>query len=946
MRRFAEVAVDVPAGSDRTFSYSVPESLFVLPGHLVRVPFGPRTLQGIVFSVDDAPQVTETRDIIDVQGPAPHLDEARLSLARWLSRYYRCSLFEAAAQMLPPGGRIHARTFLSAVDENPEDCRGDLTPFQRSIVGHIRSRGRVDQQRLARRFGDRATGAVASLVRRGIVSQTVAGRRPAGPKRLQIGVLTDLGRREGPGWIESASRVPRQPALLRELLDHDDETPLPELRKRYGASTVKGLIDKEYIEKRQETAVLTELGRREGPCWIESASRAPRQLALLRELLNRDDATPLPKLRERHGASAIKGLVDRGYVEKRVETALLTELGRREGPGWIESASHVPRQPALLRKLLDRDDVTSLPELRKKHGASAVKGLIDRGYIEKRSHTVLRDPLGGRVFKQTPPVCLTSSQTEVADSIRAALEDASASPRAFVLQGVTGSGKTEVYLAAAERCLSLGRKAVVLVPEIALTHQTVERFASRFPGRVAVLHSGISDGERFDQWWQTRQGAYDIVIGSRSAIFAPLPDVGLIVIDEEHEWTYKQVDARPRYHARDAAMKLAELTGAVVVMGSASPDLVSYHAALRGRVGLLVLPDRVRTDSTGAPMRGDMPGVQVVDMRRELREGNRGSFSRRLDDAMSECLRAGQQMVLFVNRRGSASHVQCRSCGYSLRCRRCDIALTYHRSAARLICHYCGERRKPADRCPRCMAHRISYSGTGTESVEREISDRFPAVEVLRLDSDTTRSAGSHERLLSRFGSGEARVLVGTQMVTKGLHFPDVTLVGVISADVGLNIPDYRSGERAFQLLCQVAGRAGRGASEGTVIVQTYQPDNYAIQAAAAQDYAAFYSRELSYRRQQGNPPFGRMVRLLHTHTNRARCEAEASRLATELRTERDAAGWSDIDILGPTPAYPPRVRGRYRWHIILRGAAPRRLLESVAIPPGWTVDVDPVAMT
>ena len=813
MRRFAEVAVDVPTGSDRTFSYSVPDSLSVLPGHLVRVPFGPRTLQGIVFSVDDAPQVPETRDIVGVQGPAPHLDEARLSLARWLSRYYRCSLFEAAAQMLPPGGRIHARTFLAVVDENPEDCRDDLTPFQRSIVDHIRSRGRVDQQRLIRRFGDRAAGAIASLVRRGIVSHTVARRRPAaGPKRVQTGVLTDLGRREGPGWVESAKRAPRQAALLRELLDHDDATPLPKLRK--------------------------------------------------------------------------------------------------------------------------------------KHGASAVKGLIDRGYIEKRSQTVLRDPLGGRVFKQTPPVCLTSSQTEVADSIRAALDDASASPRAFVLQGVTGSGKTEVYLAAAERCLSLGKRVIVLVPEIALTHQTVERFASRFPGRVAVLHSGISDGERFDQWWQTRQGAYDIVIGSRSAIFAPLPDVGLVVLDEEHEWTYKQVDAGPRYHARDVAMKLAELTGAVVVMGSASPDLVSYHAALRGRVGLLVLPDRVRADSTGAPRQGDMPGVEIVDMRRELREGNRGLFSRRLDEAMRECLSAGQQMVLFVNRRGSASHVQCRGCGYSLRCRRCEIALTYHRSAARLICHYCGERRKPADRCPRCMAHRISYSGTGTESVEREIGDLFPAVEVLRLDSDTTRGAGSHERLLSRFGSGEARVLVGTQMVTKGLHFPDVTLVGVVSADVGLSIPDYRSGERVFQLLCQVAGRAGRGASEGTVIVQTYQPDNYAIQAAAAQNYAAFYSREVTYRRQQGNPPFGRMVRLLHTHTNRARCETEASRLATELRTERDAAGWSDIDILGPTPAYPPRVRGRYRWHIILRGAAPRRLLETVAMPPGWTVDVDPVAMT
>ena len=814
MRRFAEVAVDVPAGSGRTFSYSVPDTLSILPGHLVRVPFGSRTLQGIVFSIGDAPQVPETRDIIDIRGPSPHLDDVHLSLARWLSRYYCCSLFDAAAQMLPPGGRIRTRTFLSIADEAQVDRGADLTPFQRSIVDHIRSRGTVEQQQLVRRFGDRAAGSIASLARRGFVSQTVAGRRPAaGPKRVQTGVLTDLGRAEGAGWLNREGR------------------------------------------------------------------RAPRQASLLQALIEDERAVPLS-------------------------------------------------------------------ELRREHGTSAVKGLIDRGYIEKRSETVLRDPLGGRGFTRPAPVRLTQSQKDAVDVIRTALDDASASPRAFVLQGVTGSGKTEVYLAAAERCLSLGKRVIVLVPEIALTHQTVERFASRFPGRVAVLHSGISDGERFDQWWQTRRGAYDIVIGSRSAIFAPLHDVGLIVLDEEHEWTYKQVDAGPRYHARDAAIKLAELTGAVVVMGSASPDLVSYNAALHGLVGLLVLPNRVRADSTGAPMRGDMPGVEIVDMRRELRDGNRGLFSRRLDEAIQECLSTGQQMVLFVNRRGSASHVQCRGCGYSLRCRRCEIALTYHRSAARLICHYCGERRRPADRCPRCLAHRISYSGTGTESVERDISQRFPSVEVLRLDSDTTRSTGSHERLLSRFGSGKARVLVGTQMVTKGLHFPDVTLVGVVSADVGLSIPDYRSGERVFQLLSQVAGRAGRGAYDGTVIVQTYQPDNYAIRAAAAQDYAAFYTREVSYRRQQGNPPFGRLIRLLHMHTNRAKCEAEAEHLAVELRRERDASALSDVDILGPTPAYPPRVRGRYRWHIILRGVNPRHLLDRVPVPSAWTIDIDPVSLT
>ena len=611
------------------------------------------------------------------------------------------------------------------------------------------------------------------------------------------------------------------------------------------------------------------------------------------------------------------------------------------------------------------DESLLLSDARRRYGPSAAKSLLDKGWIEKYSVAVDRDPLAGRDFPPSPVSRLTERQEAAAALVRSALDDSDAGRRAFLLQGVTGSGKTEVYLNAAAHCRKLGRKAIVLVPEIALTHQTVERFASRFPGRVAVLHSGLTGGQRFDQWWKLRRGDYDVVIGSRSAVFAPQQDLGLIVIDEEHEWTYKQQDASPRYHARDIALRLADLTGAVVLMGSASPDIATYRRALSGRYRLLTLPARVAAANSGrteaAPASGAAPhrlpapipvtevplaSVQVVDMRRELREGNRDVFSRALSQAMRRCLDDGGQMVLFLNRRGSSSFVQCRNCGEGLRCRRCEVALTYHRQAGRLICHYCGYKRVPPSRCHRCLSHRLRYYGLGTQSIVEAFEDRFPGTAVLRWDRDTTRHPRAYEELLERFRSGRERVLVGTQMIAKGLHFPSVTLVGVVSADVGLAVPDYRAGERVFQLLCQVAGRAGRGAAAGRVIVQTYQPDNYAIRAAASQDYEAFYREEIEYRREQAGPPFSRLIRLLYTHTNRASCERAARRLGASLRGRQEESGMSDIDVLGPTPAYPSRLRGHYRWHVVLRGPDPRSLLNEVTVPQGWTIDVDPVSLT
>ena len=814
--KFAEVAVDAPSGYDRTFSYSIPKSLGVRPGHLVQVPFGSRTLQGVVFSLAEVPQVPQTRAILAVTGHEPLLTETQIALSRWISRYYMAPLFEAAALMLPPGTRARPRLHLSpgteagAVDETalrPLDCR---------VLDYVRNRGKVEVERLVQTLGARTRPAVARLVDKRLLVRSLGRRRIIGPKYLHYATLTDDVRQSASEWVTGAAR------------------------------------------------------------------RAPRQADLVARLLE-DDAPLL------------------------------------------------------------------LSDARKEYGVSAVRALLARGWLQDDRVAVERDPLAGLEVPPSPEAVLTASQAESADEIGAALADPSAVPRALLIHGVTGSGKTEVYLDAVRRCLGLGKRAIMLVPEIALTHQTVERFASRFPGQVAVLHSGLSAGERFDQWWKIRQGHYGVVVGSRSALFSPQPDLVLVVIDEEHEWTYKAHDASPRYHAREVALKLAELTGAVVVMGSASPDVGTYYRARGGHFRLLTLPHRVSVDGEGPlPLvrPAALASVAVVDMRKELREGNRGIFSRALSSAMGECLSDGGQMILFLNRRGSASYVQCRNCGFNLRCRRCDVALTYHRSVGRFVCHYCGYRRLAPAKCPRCLSYRLSYYGVGTEAVVEEVAALFPDVTVLRWDRDAAKSPRAYEGLLSRFRSGQAQVLVGTQMIAKGLHFPSVTLVGVVSADTGLNIPDYRSGERTFQLLCQVAGRAGRGPRAGRVIVQTYQPDNYAVRAAATQDYPGFFVQEVAFRGEQGDPPFGRLIRLLYTHTNLALCEREASRMARLLRGEREAGGHSEIDLLGPTPAYPVRLRGRYRWHLVLRGPEPRALLERVAIPQGWVVDVDPVALT
>ena len=504
------------------------------------------------------------------------------------------------------------------------------------------------------------------------------------------------------------------------------------------------------------------------------------------------------------------------------------------------------------------------------------------------------------------------------------------------------------------------------MPEISLTPQTVERVNARFPGRVAVTHSGLTEPQRFDQWWQIRDGQYDVVVGPRSALFAPLPDVGLIVIDEEHEWTYKQSDAHPFYHARTAALELAALTGATVVLGSATPDVESYFYAKQGHYRLLELPDRIPYGkrpqpgqpgiagafSVGAMQDGVASGtdglasVTVADMRQELRQGNRSIFSRTLAQGLTECIEQGQQAILFLNQRGSSPMVQCRDCGYVVTCSSCSTTLTYHSAESRLRCHRCNRRSRPPAVCRQCGGRHIRQLGIGTQRVVDEVKAMFPDVAVERWDSDSARSGLDPDETMRRLAEGDIQVLVGTQMVAKGFDLPNVTLVGVVLADVGIYRPDFRAGERAFSLLCQVAGRAGRGPNPGRVVIQTYNPDHYAVAAAARQDYAALFRAEITTRRRQGNPPYNRLVRLLYRDANPTAGQRQAITAARLLREKIRSQGLTDAVVIGPAPGFPPRVRGRYRWNVLLRGRNLHRLLDGVDLPiREVTIDVDPVEL-
>ena len=532
-----------------------------------------------------------------------------------------------------------------------------------------------------------------------------------------------------------------------------------------------------------------------------------------------------------------------------------------------------------------------------------------------------------------PKLSLTAEQKSAIEVIQREIH---AAQRPVLLHGVTGSGKTEVYLNVIADMIRGGKQALVLVPEIALTPQTLNRFAARFGNRVSVLHSGLSLGERFDQWWKTYYGEVDVVIGARSAVFAPVRNLGLIVLDEEHEGTYKQEEGSIRYHTRDVAMKRCELVGAQVILGSATPALESYHQALQGHFCLAELTERVEARP--------LPTVRVVDMREQFEQGNRSMFSTELKTALGELVRTDNQAIILLNRRGFSRFVLCRECGEVLECPNCQVSLTYHQEDERMHCHYCLHREPMPQKCPKCASRFLRQFGVGTEQVEEVLAKDFPELKTVRLDADTTRRKGAHAAILKKFASGQAQILVGTQMVAKGLDFPNVTLVGVLSADLALSFPDIRSSERTFQLLTQVAGRSGRGEREGRVIIQSYDPTHFAISAAQNHDYLDFYRREIGFRRQLGYPPFRTLTRILCSGPKQ---ETEDGILLVHAYLARQ--GFPAEDMLGPAPAPIGRIQGRFRWQILLKSdtlpSAMLRELPDVGAHVQVTIDIDPLFM-
>jgi primosomal protein N' (replication factor Y) len=574
-----------------------------------------------------------------------------------------------------------------------------------------------------------------------------------------------------------------------------------------------------------------------------------------------------------------------------------------------------------------------------------IRKMEDRGLVTIRPEEVYRDPTGAIAVEASPPENLSVEQEQAIQAICQPLQERSFA--SFLLHGVTGSGKTEVYLIAAAEAMRLGQQSLVLVPEIGLTAQMETLFRQRFQSRVAILHSGLGRGERRDEWIRVRRGEVDVVVGARSALFAPMGRLGLIVVDEEHDSSYKQ-ERGLRYHGRDAAVMRAKMEGAVVVMGSATPALSSYHNAIQGKFHLLRLPHRIDHRS--------LPKVTVIDMKHQ-RQGD--LISRPLRQALANTLAVGKQTLLLINRRGYANFLLCRNCGHVIHCRNCAVSLTWHRAGEKLQCHLCGLSMAVPPQCPQCDGKTLKPFGFGTQRVEAEVKRLWPEARVHRMDRDTTRTKQAHRKLLNDVGRGRTDILVGTQMIAKGHDFPNITLVGVVSADIALQWPDFRGAENTFQVLTQVAGRAGRGESPGSVLVQTYNPEHYSIQFARSHDYLGFFNEEMGFRQELGYPPYRRLILFQIAGNVEERTQEAAHLLAAKCREIcRQGSDLSpEIEILGPVAAPLGKVKGKYRWQLLLKSKKVAPLLDVGRQLVNWghgefkgfgvslTADVDPMSL-
>lgn len=795
---------------------------------------------------------------------------------------------------------------------------------------------------------------------------------PALRDRLRTGsrVVVPFGNRTIGGYVLGFSETPAASGI-KDIIDVTDDDPLLNqdllalagwISERYMCSKVEAV--RAMLPARARTAgghkyifplENNDLFHEEKVKLLNAAEKDVYKLVLTNGAISSKEVRE--KLGNSKSGKVLKKLTELGLV--RVSEGVTPEAGPRivhtvavaadlDLEKVIDDLKRAPKQAVVLKTAAEQGPLP-ISELA---GLSAttstvVRELIKKGYLLRQSSEIRRDPYGSKFFEQSKPLELTSSQAVVLGEINNALNNRK--HQVFLLYGVTGSGKTEVYLQAIDRCLKRGRQAIVLVPEISLTPQMVERFKGRFGELVAVLHSRLSAGERFDEWKMIQSGRVKVVVGARSAVFAPFDDPGLIIIDEEHESSYKQED-NPKYHAREAAVARARLCKGVVVLGSATPSLESYTRAAAGKYSLLKLPGRVANRP--------MPEVTVVDLREELNSGNRSIFSRLLVKKIQAVLERKEQVILFLNRRGYSTFVICRECGLVMNCPKCSITLTFHSGENSLRCHYCDFRRKAPDICPKCGSKSIRHFGIGTQRVEEEVLKRFSGAAVARMDMDTTSTKGSHERILEDFKKRRIDILIGTQMIAKGLDFPGVTLVGVITADTALNLPDFRSAEKTFQLLTQVAGRAGRGDIPGEVVVQTYNPEHYSIINARQHDYRSFFAEEIKVREAMEYPPYSSLVRILIYGMEENSVIRGAEVLAHELNRLVNIHDMGlEQPILGPAPAALNKLRNRYRWQLCIKGKQGQKVrhivkmaIENIEVTPwfsnlGIGVDVDPLSI-
>ena len=569
------------------------------------------------------------------------------------------------------------------------------------------------------------------------------------------------------------------------------------------------------------------------------------------------------------------------YLKESVDLSKVKSDKQRKVIDFLKDNVSAPK--AVLKEMLDVSD-------------AILKTLEKNEVIEIRDIEVGRDPFWNKKVDSDVAPTLTEEQRQVVESI-----DINGYSKNLIY-GVTGSGKTEVYLRLIKKVLDSGKNAIVLVPEISLTPQITNRFLARFGDVVAILHSGLSLGERYDEWKKIKSNKCRIVIGARSAIFAPLSNIGIIIIDEEHDTSYKS-ETSPKYDAKEVADYVAVTEEIPLVMGSATPDIVTYYKALNGEINLFELKNRVS--------KFGLPEVEIVDMREELATGNKTVFSRKLYYAMKEAIKNKEQIMLFLNRRGYSTFIMCRDCGYVVKCEDCDVSMTYHLDSNKLVCHYCGKTKDVMSTCPSCGSQNIRYFGSGTQKIEVEIKKYFPEASVIRMDVETTRVKGGHEKILAKFKDEKIDILLGTQMIAKGHDFSNVTLVGILAADSSLNIGDYRANERTFQLLTQMAGRAGRGAKKGTAIIQTYMPDEFSINAAKEQDYERFYATEINMREKLNYPPFCDILVSIISGTDEEKVRCEANKLYEVLHKQ--------FNVYTPVPAPISKINNEYRWRVLLK---------------------------